>query len=318
MKKWMFLSLIIAAMPVSMMAQDDMYFASSKQKDTPQRTTNSRDNTYYSGSSRSVDDYNRRFMSSYEVLPADTGDIITFAPVEGTYPDSVGDFQMTRKMQRWDDYVPSTAYWEGYSQGRRDAYGWYSPWYYSSYYPWYDSWYYDPWYYDWYRPWHYSYSWGWHYPYYHYGYYGLGYSYYRPYVVSYRSGGRYAHRSNGTIDRYGRTSGGFVGSRVSGGTSSRGVSVRGNSRTYDGGGNNSRNTVRSYDNTSRSGNFSGNRSSNSYSGNSYGGNSGGGFSGSRGNSGGGGYSGGGGFGGSRGGGGGSMGGGGGRSGGSRR
>ncbi|MDE7089696.1 MAG: hypothetical protein K2O54_06215, partial [Prevotella sp.] len=255
MKKWMILSMLFVALPATMMAQDDdMYFASSKSKTTQQRPySNGSGNTYYSGSSRSIDDYNRRLTSSYEVLPTDTGDIISFTPVEGVYPDSVGDFQLTRQMQRWDDYVPSTAYWEGYAQGQRDSYGWHSPWFYSSYYPWYDSWYYNPWYYDpwyydyWYRPWHYSYHWGWHYP--HYGWHG-GWGYH---------GSGYAYRPNGTIDRYGRTGGRLIGNRNSNNSNSpnastsRGISVRSKSRTAG----TNRNTVRPNGTTSN-GNFSGN------------------------------------------------------------
>ena len=316
MKKWMILSMVFAALPAAMMAQDDdMYFASSKQKNQQQSASHRTQSVnvsrgggdvYYSGSKRSVDDYNRRLQSSYEVLPADTGDIISFAPVEGVYPDSVGDFQLTQQMQRWDDYVPTTAYWEGYAQGQRDSYGWHSPWYYSSYYPWYDSWYYDRWYYD---PWYYS-SW-------HYGwycdpwYYGYGwYGYHHPHY--YYGGGHGYARQNGTIDRYGRTSGGSFSGNRSGGINSRGASVRSDVGRNLGSHSNGRNTVRSTN--SGSGSFTGSRSS-SYGGSSSGSGS---FSGSRstssGSSSGGGFSGS----SSRGGGGGSMSSGGGRSGGSRR
>lgn len=299
MKKWMFLSMVFAVFPAAMMAQDDMYFASDKSaKTAKQESSRVSSSTYYSGSSRSVDEYNRRLGSSYAVLPADTGDVISFAPVEGAYPDSVSDFQMTRQMQRWDDYVPSTAYWEGYAQGRRDAWGWHSPWYYSAYYPWYDSWYYDPWYYDswyygWHHPWYGGYGWSW-------GYYGWGYHY--PWY-----GGHhhvyYANRQPGTINRYGSTHGGFTGNRSTN-TAARSTSVRNTN------GSRTTTTVR---NTSSSGNFTGNRSTSSYNSNSgtvsssrntstsNGGFSGGGGSFSGGRSGGG-----------------SMGGGGGRSGGSRR
>ena len=315
----MILSMVFAALPAAMMAQDDdMYFASSKQKNQQSardiQSVNVRRGTdvYYSGSQRSVDEYNRRLQSNYEVLPADTGDIISFAPVEGVYPDSVGDFQLTRQMQRWDDYVPTTAYWEGYAQGQRDSYGWHSPWYYSSYYPWYDSWYYyDPWYYSswhygWYGdPWYY----GWGYPYYHRyygGWYG-GWGYYHPRHYYY-GGGRVYARQNGTIDRYGRTSGGSFNGNRSRGINSRGASVRSDVGRNFGSHNNERNTVRST--SSGSGNFTGSRSTSSYGGSSSGSGS---FCGSRSTSSGGGFSGG----GSRGGGGGGMSGGG-RSGGSRR
>lgn len=179
---------MLGALPLSMTAQDDdMYFVPSKKNVERERVSYSApSNSYYSGSSRSVDEYNRRSGSYYETLPSDTGDIVTFSAIEGVYPDSVGDFQITRQMSRWDGYEPATDYWAGYPRGLSDSfYSWHSPWYYSSFYPWYDSWYYDPWYYSswhygWYDPWYrpyYSWHWGgyyssWYYPY-HWG--GVGY-----------------------------------------------------------------------------------------------------------------------------------------------
>ena len=162
MKKWMFFSMVIALMPLSMMAQDDddMYFASSKKskaqaKVSDRQVRTSEIPTYYVGSSRSVDEYNR-MGSRYEIIAADTSDIITFDPVEGVYPDSVSDFQLTQQMVQYDDYVPSANYWEGYADGRRDA-AWHSPFYHSWLYPWYDPWY-DHWYWQtgWYDPWYYT------------------------------------------------------------------------------------------------------------------------------------------------------------------
>ena len=182
----MLLTLLIGMLPLSMVAQDDMYFVTGKQKKAEQKSEPRSSyvpaqETYYSGSSRNVDEYNRRGGSSYEVLPVDTGDIISFAPVEGVYPDSLLDFKATREMTRFDGYTPTEAYWEGYNQGSKDGRAtWHSPWYYSSYYPWYDSWYWDPWYYHnwyygWYDPWYYS-SWryGWYDPWYYGGYWGWG------------------------------------------------------------------------------------------------------------------------------------------------
>ena len=95
-------------------------------------------NTYYSGSNRSVDDYNGRLSSS--VTPIDSAG----KEVEND------DYKYTRRLSRFDDYTPSQAYWEGYRDGR-----WSSPWYYSRY-GLYSSWY-DPWYNSWsyYRPWGY-------------------------------------------------------------------------------------------------------------------------------------------------------------------
>ena len=224
MKKWMLLSIMLGAMPLSMMAQDDMYFVPKKSNASAKQSTASvydRPSTVsevtHSGSWRSVDEYNRRGVSSYEELPVDTGDVVTFSEVEGVYPDSVGDFSVTKRMSRFDDYTPSAEYWDGYVQGRNDAWGWHSPWYYSAYYPWYDPWYYDPWYYDpwyyssWHNPWYWNHGWGWgwygsYYHPWHYGYcgyWGGGYVYHHP---SHRyDGGRSI--AGGTRDRYGRTNG---------------------------------------------------------------------------------------------------------------
>ena len=56
------LSLLLGALPLTMMAQDDdMYFVPSKQ--TNERAVSYREaprSTYYCGSNRSVDEYNRR------------------------------------------------------------------------------------------------------------------------------------------------------------------------------------------------------------------------------------------------------------------
>ena len=197
MKKWMFFSMVFALMPLTMLAQDDddMYFASSKKakakaeaeaqaiakaRDRWRQVRESEIPTYYAGSKRTVDDYNRK-GSSYETLPADTGDIITFDPVQGVYPDSAADFQLTQRMVQYDDYVPADNYWDGYADGHNDAM-WHSPFYHSWLYPWYDPWY-DHWYwqygwYDpWYSPWYYDYGWGWRSWYYgpYYGYYGPTY-----------------------------------------------------------------------------------------------------------------------------------------------
>ena len=232
MKKWMLLSIMLGAVQLSVMAQDDdMYFGPTKANVAKQKAAYGiPQDTYYSGSSRSVDEYNRQ-GSSYEVLPADTGDVISFSAVEGVYPDSVGDFALTRKMQRWDGYEPSQEYWDGYNRGRSDSwgyYGWHSPWWYSSYYPWYDygwGWYdpwYDPWYYGswyggWYNPWYYT-GWGWggyynswyYRPWYYHGWYGGWYGGGRGYASH---NANWRHTSTGLIRSSGPAPGAGVVSR---------------------------------------------------------------------------------------------------------
>ena len=155
-------------LPLSMMAQDDdMYFVPTKENVAKEaKKYGMPERTYYSGSNRSVDDYNRRALFSN---PADStgNDIIDFSAVRGVYPDSIymqpaenDDYKLTRRMSRFDDYTPSQAYWDGYRAGR-----WSSPWF-NSWYSWYDPWYYDSWWY-WNDPFYYSSWYGWRYPYYY-------------------------------------------------------------------------------------------------------------------------------------------------------
>lgn len=210
MKKWLLLSLIAGVTPLTMEAQDDMYFVPSKKKSSVEtvRPVSSyapiRD-TYYSGSNRDVDEYNRRGGSYYEALPGDsTSDIINFAAEAGVYPDSTQteDFQLTRKMSRYEGYEPDAAFLAGYTAGRYDSWGWHSPWYFSSlYYPWYDPWYYDLWY----DPWYYRYrGWyvGWYDPWY-YGYYGY-YPYYYGGYYGYHGIGGYTYTGTTGTQRHGR------------------------------------------------------------------------------------------------------------------
>ena len=239
MKKWILLSVMLGAFSLSSLAQDDdMYFVPTKKNVARDRATYGIPaDTYYSGSMRSVDEYNRRWASSYEVLPVDTGDIISFAGVEGVYPDSLGDFSLTQRMTRFDGYEPSAAYWAGYSRGYSDSWGWHSPWYYS-YYPWYD-WYYDPWYYD---SWYWGGWYGWYGPWYSPWYRGY-YSYYDPWYYS-GGGVTYAHYNPGT-ENHGRISGagstGFASGRTRtyssgtfGSSRSLGSSVASRSGAYGG------------------------------------------------------------------------------------
>lgn len=247
MNKWLLLSIAFGVMPWSVSAQDDMYFVPSKKSATTVTSRSSHYNgegyrmprdTYYSGSNRSIDDYNRRSGSHYEVVSSDTtgNDIIDFTAVEGVYPDSTmqQDFALTREMTRWDGYEPEESYWDGYEAGRRDGIrsAWRSPWYYSSYYSWYDPWYYDPWYYGyygypgyygyygWYRPWYYGTYWDW--EYYHYGYYYPNY-YYGGWSTPRHNYAIRTTGNTGTIDRRGTTHGRFIGSR---GPSTSGSSSR--------------------------------------------------------------------------------------------
>jgi len=225
MKKLVLLSLLAAGMPLGLFAQDDMYFVPTKElaEQTAREYGMPRD-TYYIGSRRSIDEYNRR-GSYVEMLDSLGNDSIHFDAVVGVYPDSTNleepyDYRYTRRMHRFDGYEPSTEFWAGYYAGRST---WYSPWY----DPWYDPWYYG---YSWYSPWRTGWYGDWYYPWYG-GWYG---GWYRPwYVPSYSvityypsrrhyggSGGHYAAAPRGV--RNGRSatfsSGTFGGRSVRNGT----------------------------------------------------------------------------------------------------
>ena len=262
MKKLILLT-VVAALPLTLMAQDDdMYFVPTKEN-VAKETKNygMPKNVYYSGSDRSVDDYNRRIWSSVEPIDSAGNDIIDFSAVRGVYPDSTAvsgsdDYKYTKRLSRFEGYTStSDAYWEGYRDGR-----WASPWYYSSYYPWYDSWYYwnDPWYYgyygyysSWYSPWYYG---GYYRPWRYWGWYGPRYyarSYYRPnrdYQRVIRSNPPAGNRTykNGNHVTYSRGSfgngstmsrGSFGGgSTHSSGGGSFGTGTRGGGGSFGGGG----------------------------------------------------------------------------------
>ena len=233
MKKSLLISLLIGALPLGMAAQDDdLYFVPKKsttiaaESELTFKRGVPRD-TYYSGSNRSVDDYNRR-LSTYVPIDSVMSDTIDFSAEMGVYPDSLGfeDFELTKRLGRFDgyDYSQSSAYWAGYNAGR-NAWGWYSPWYYNRY-GWYDPWYYgyDPYYYyGWYDPWYpgyysyygwgYPYRWGWGYPYYY-----SDWAYYPTYYYS--GGGSFSHNNHSGTIRHGDMNGRVYarnGSGVSGG-----------------------------------------------------------------------------------------------------
>ena len=274
--------MIASMLPLSLVAQDDDLYFVPKKKSVEKVTDNYGipAGVYYSGSDRSIDEYNRRTKSYYEVIGADStlNDTISFSAEKGIYPDSISDedFKLTKEMSRFDDYRLSDydAFWAGYNAGRYD-WAWHSPWYYSRY-GWYDPWYYG---YGWYSPGYYAW-------------YGSG-----------RVGRRYVNTIGaGTIRRDGMTHAnyrraGSSGHYANGSRSSelRNRTVNGTNRT---GRVNRSSASRSYENSrynggnyNNSGSYSGSRSNggSSFGGSRSGGFSGGGFSGgSRGGGGGGG------------------------------
>lgn len=196
MKKIFLLLVAAGTMSLQAMAQnDDLYFIPNSVSKSAKSNAPVEKPTYYAGSDRSTDEYNRagRFRSYYQKIGTDTlgNDIITFQGGEGVYPDTSyidtayvypgsaqfdDDFEYSRRMSRWDGFYDPWLY--GYGPWRYGWYaGWYDPWYYG-YTGWYDPWY--GWYGGWRNPWYYGYG-GWYGPYYSgwYGYprywYGGGY-----------------------------------------------------------------------------------------------------------------------------------------------
>ena len=268
MKKLILLTLV-SAFSLSLMAQDDdMYFVPTKENVAKEaRKYGMPQNVYYSGSNRSVDDYNRRAQFS---SPVDStgNDIIDFSAVRGVYPDSAysqpvenDDYALTRRMSRFDDYTPSEAYWDGYRAGL-----WSSPWY-NTWYSWYDPWYYDSWWY-WNDPFYYSSWYGWRYPYYYSTWYSPRYYGYHYYGGSYISRGG-SSRLSSNMRFYDRRNYSSDGSRRDG------TGVRaGNVRVSRPNSNNASPTINSTPRTIRSsGSFGGSSSGVSRSSGSFGGGS---------------------------------------------
>lgn len=147
MKRVRLLSVLLAAIPLGMMAQDDLYFNPAVDKDEVKSTVTDCDGApYYGGLDMSDDEYNRRHTlgSYYQKIGTDSlgNDIVGFYGADGTlstdtvYPfsspyafDDDDDFAYSRRMGRFDNF-----------------YGWYDP-YFSNY--WYDPWYANSWAWGW-------------------------------------------------------------------------------------------------------------------------------------------------------------------------
>ena len=279
MKRLLLISMFAGMLPMTMAAQDDDLYFVPKKKSAEKVTDNYGIPTdvYYSGSDRSIDEYNRRLKSRVEMIGGDSTlcDTISFSAEKGVYPnDSISDedFKLTKKMSRFDDYRISDneAFWAGYAAGRYD-WAWHSPWYYTRY-GWYDPWYYSRW--RWYDPWYYDWYYGWYDPWYDPWYYGYGWysGWYAPRYYGWYSGGSVGrHYANtigaGTIRRDGGTHMGYRrsgsssryanGSRMS--SELRNRTVNGNSRN---GRVNRSSASRNYDSSNYNrGTFSGNTGS---------------------------------------------------------
>lgn len=290
MGKQILIALLATLMPAMAVAQDDMYFVPTKANvNKSSYDYGLPSGTYYSGSNRDIDEYNRR-GSYIQQIDSAGNDIITFDAVSGVYPDSLSDvqtdYECARRMSRFDDYSWTDPYWAGYYAGRSDYWGWNDPWFYSSWYysPWHYGWGYDPWYWGW-GGWHGSW---WGYP-------GGWWGYPNYIVTTGRPTGTFNHirgtgrrplagyGGNGT-GLTGRTTGGRFGNTRTGNGRFNASERFGTSRS-----NTNRSTVRTntpqqnQSSFNRSSSFGGSRSGGSFSGGSRsaGGRSGGGFGGRR-------------------------------------
>ncbi len=231
MKKYLFLSLMVAFLPLSLMAQDDMYFVPKKSEKTTLSTEAAQKALKpIRQLEMTVDEYNKRYLgSSYVAIDSLGNDVIDFTAGDGTYPSKDTVFVFVKDDSR--DY-----YYSARMGLFDDFYGWYSPWFYGyrgyywgHYYPGYYPYWYSPWAYGFYDPWMYY---GWYDPWY-YGWYAPWYGYYPGYYSSYWYGGYYAynpHRNytvspSNQLSRGSRghgfvtaSNGTFGGSRISGGS----------------------------------------------------------------------------------------------------
>lgn len=199
MKKFILFTAFTLALPLAASAQDDTYFVPTKKYvEKAEREYGMPQNTYYSGSRRSVDEYNR-MGSSVQAIDSAGNDVIDFDGVEGVFPDSASsaayngiddnDYRYTRTMSRFDGYYWNDSFRAGYYAGISSRRGWYDSWYY--YDPWlYSGWAYDPWYYGWAGYWCTPYYWG--YPYY----WGHHHHYYWPAGGTHQIAGRYTGTAN--------------------------------------------------------------------------------------------------------------------------
>lgn len=223
MKRIIFILALVGAMPLSLVAQeDDMYYVpgKSQKSDIVKAPEESEQPTYYCGSDRDVDEYNRRgrVKSYYQKIGSDSlgNDIIEFHEGDGTY----GTSEMSDTVYVYpgsEQYYDDSDFDYAYSRclGRFDGfYGWYDP-YFSFYwrgpYWWgYNYYWYDPWFYGYYSPWYWH---GWYSPYYYgwNGWYGWRPSYY----YSYSRPTSTTNHSTGAWHSSGRRNSGFSGYRGS-------------------------------------------------------------------------------------------------------
>lgn len=237
MKRFGFLLALTGLFPVSLIAQDDMYYKPVKvEKSTASKI--SENSTYYRGLDKDIDEYNRRgkFSSSYQAIATDSlGKALPgYEGDDVLYPDSsyVGSIKSSRYNNgSWEDD-------SDYYYSRRVS-RFYDPWFFGYYpyspysrYGYYDPFYGGYWggyYSSWYSSWgHPYYDYGWGSPYYAYGYPYYGYyGWHRP-VVVYRSARPVTIAARrGVVRQYGNGTFNVVGA------SSSTRTARSSQRTYE-------------------------------------------------------------------------------------
>lgn len=200
MKRLLLLTTILGFATTAIFAQDDMYFTPKKKSAAELKAEAERkaqleayrkahtiDKTFYVGSDRNVDEYNRRHRRTVATTDSLGNDIITFTPGTGEYPDSIiiptdslyqmelsettaksrkksreyyddDDFYFSRRMNRFYGYAgPYWGPWHHYYDPFYYDWAWYGdPFYYGWHYGWSYAGWYDPWYYgSFYHPWGY-------------------------------------------------------------------------------------------------------------------------------------------------------------------
>lgn len=263
----------LAAISLSTMAQDDLYFnpkdePKAEEQPAPRHFRPGQEDPWHGGCPRDIDEYNRRgrLQSHYEKIGTDSlgNDIIQFQAGDGVYPDYAvadtldpgiqvyqdeDDYVCSRHLSRWDDWYGPYDLWYASRWGwgwpyRYGWYGWYDPWYADLYWGWGG-------YYGWYSPWYYGYGpdWGW------------GYGWGHPGWGGHYHSGIAGSMNHGTPVRRGTSNsfGNFGGRRTAAGvdTSANRVSRFGNST--------SANANRSFGGQRRSTNYNNNTNTRSYS-----------------------------------------------------
>ncbi len=260
MKRYIAILLIVGMLPLVSMAQDDMYFVPSKKKATKAEYTQKQpQTTYYSGSQRDVDEYNRQ--GGYTLHIDSAGNTtLSFDGATDEYPPSdyvaTEDYSYTKRMSRFDDYAWDAGYRRGYHDAFTDSWYWNDPWYYDRWY--YASWRYGGWSFSWHHPiyWHRPHYW--HHPWY-------GGSWYRPYrgVTGTRNRGSFRNNRSGSFTN--TQTGNRVNSNSNRGTfrSNRGTFNSNRNGSFNTNSSSSRSNNSSF-NSNRSGSFNNRSSSGSF------------------------------------------------------